>query len=1268
METEIEKGTVQAVPAVEQQGQPTRLIITQMVLENFKSYAGERILGPFHSNFSTIVGPNGSGKSNVIDAMLFVFGFRASKMRQSKVSELIHNSQKHPTLSYCQVNVHFTEVWDLPNEATGDPFTEVPDSSFIVTRRAHKDNSSSYAVNGKKKTYGQVQDLLQSKGIDLTHNRFLILQGEVEAIAMMKPKAEDPNGSGGLLEYLEDIIGTAEMKQPIEDAAKQIDVLNEDRAEKMRKVNVIAGQKDDLEETKNAALTYFSAVNAHARQANRFFQYKQWNLQNSRANKVEKNVELEKKLAVEVEKTKALREDMEAKQVELQKLAKDAKEADKAQRAANDKFHKLSLEHTGLETELKCLKKKGKKIERDAMEGEMKMKEIEESLSHQQADLDTATAEYNKLNEQLQVESDALDSMYDELRGTTDQLQKELEAKQKDLLPFSTKSTALKQQREQLQSQVDDIRSVTESAADKMTELKGTQEELQSGIQEFDADLAQIAKELETQDAAKADLEKDLAETEALRDELVGKMRTARDSLEASKVKEQAGGARSGVVQALLEMQKRKKLSGIHGRLGDLGSIDDAYDVAVTTACGHLNSVVVETTAEAQRAVEYLKKSGAGRATFIIMQQIAGKVGQSVDKPFQAPAGSERLFDLVRPADAKYRTAFYFALRNTLVAKDLDTATAVSKGSNNTRHRVVTLMGEVIETSGTMSGGGAKPRSGGMSSAAAKAPSTDDDGQSTEELQTLCQELQGQLTLAKSELQRIKSELVDATKTTKQLTKRQASMKANRDSLAVRLQSVTEKLAEIEADSKLSTTDEGKITKLESQIADIVKQEEAMNASKKDLEAAIEQLQDDIIQVGGYKVRVQKGKVDSLKDNMELIETKMDKLKAAVKSGQHQKTKTEKSMAGTQEQLLTMKEDYVKLKEAIAELEETAVGVKQTLDEATEHVEALKLQHANLANAIEEAERELSAFQSEEFRISAEIKVLREDLEEIDEALASLAHGLDGLKLELFDGEVIGEERDTDADADDGDEDNMHVDQPGEFEGLELQTYSEDQLEAMDGERVVNAYKHSVKALEEAPIKDIGALEEYQAKEDEYLAAVGELEAVTAQRDGQRQAYENLRKDRMDMFMVGFGIIKMKLKEMYQMITLGGDAELELVDSLDPFTEGVEFAVRPPRKTWKKIRNLSGGEKTLSSLALVFALHHYKPTPLYVMDEIDAALDFKNVSIVANYIKERTKNAQFIIISLRNNMFELADRLVGIYKTEDCTKTVTVEPNLVSAA
>ena len=137
---------------------------------------------------------------------------------------------------------------------------------------------------------------------------------------------------------------------------------------------------------------------------------------------------------------------------------------------------------------------------------------------------------------------------------------------------------------------------------------------------------------------------------------------------------------------------------------------------------------------------------------------------------------------------------------------------------------------------------------------------------------------------------------------------------------------------------------------------------------------------------------------------------------------------------------------------------------------------------------------------------------------------------------------------------------------------------------------------------------DRTALMDWIKKNGLYRIKLAELEAVTIQRNAARKEYETLRGQRLDMFMGGFGVITLKLKEMYQMITLGGDAELELLDSLDPFSEGIVFSVRPPKKSWKNISNLSGGEKTLSSLALVFALHHYKPTPLYVMDEIDAAL------------------------------------------------------------
>lgn len=219
-----------------------------------------------------------------------------------------------------------------------------------------------------------------------------------------------------------------------------------------------------------------------------------------------------------------------------------------------------------------------------------------------------------------------------------------------------------------------------------------------------------------------------------------------------------------------------------------------------------------------------------------------------------------------------------------------------------------------------------------------------------------------------------------------------------------------------------------------------------------------------------------------------------------------------------------------------------------------------------------------------------------------------------------------------------------------EQEGSEgLPSFSKDELQDMDKAVLKDEIAQLEKKNESTQV-DLSVLAEYRKRVEEHAARSMDLAEAVASRDGAKRKLDGLRQLRLEGFMEGFSIITARLKEMYQMITMGGNAELELVDSLDPFSEGILFSVMPPKKSWKNISNLSGGEKTLSSLALVFALHHYKPTPLYVMDEIDAALDFRNVSIVASYIKERTKNAQFIVISLRNNMFELASRLVGVYK------------------
>jgi len=179
-------------------------MIERVVLENFKSYAGRHQIGPFHKNFTAVVGPNGSGKSNLLECLLFAFGKRATKMRLKKLSELIHHSKAHPSFDHASVTVFFQDIVD---RGYAD-FEVLPHSQFSLSRIVYKSGHSKYDVNGRDSSYEEVTSLLKQRGIDLEHNRFLILQGEVEQIALMKPKGtQDDEGkaiSSGLLDYLEE--------------------------------------------------------------------------------------------------------------------------------------------------------------------------------------------------------------------------------------------------------------------------------------------------------------------------------------------------------------------------------------------------------------------------------------------------------------------------------------------------------------------------------------------------------------------------------------------------------------------------------------------------------------------------------------------------------------------------------------------------------------------------------------------------------------------------------------------------------------------------------------------------------------------------------------------------------------------------------------------------------------------------------------------------------------------------------------------------------
>ncbi|KAI9143819.1 P-loop containing nucleoside triphosphate hydrolase protein [Paraphysoderma sedebokerense] len=412
-----------------------------------------------------------------------------------------------------------------------------------------------------------------------------------------------------------------------------------------------------------------------------------------------------------------------------------------------------------------------------------------------------------------------------------------------------------------------------------------------------------------------------------------------------------------------------------------------------------------------------------------------------------------------------------------------------------------------------------------------------------------------------------------------------------------------------------------------------------LQSSADPIQTAIKELQARILEIGGVKLRSQKAKVDGIIEEMDGVNERITKVQVArgkaekdLKKAGERLEKGKRELEAVQSELEQVESDIKVKTEAALEVKKKCEEAKMIMADKKEELDSIKAQ-------LDEKSQIVDKIRAVEVEIKARLDELKIAVTEGKKRSGALKAKLKELSLQK-----IGVDEEEDAET--------------------LEELSIDELKKYDKRVLIKQIQDLEAKLSKAK-PNLTVLAEYKQRHEEYIERAKELAIVNTQREEAKNLYDDLRKKRLDEFMSGFTAISLKLKEMYQMITLGGNAELELVDSMDPFSEGILFSVMPPKKSWKNISNLSGGEKTLSSLALVFALHHFKPTPLYVMDEIDAALDFRNVSIVANYIKNRTKNAQFVIISLRNNMFELADRLVGIYKTDNCTKSICVNPKMM---
>jgi structural maintenance of chromosome 4 len=1062
-------------------------------------------------------------------------------------------------------------------QANGTPLV-IPNSDLVISRRAFKNNSSKYYMNGKESNFTVVTTLLRDRGVDLDHKRFLILQGEVESIAQMKPKAANEHDDG-LLEYLEDIIGTSKYKTPIEESAAEVETLNEVCVEKSGRVQHVEKEKNGLEDKKNKALAYIKDENELTMKQSALYQLYIDECGDNITVTEEAIGQMKAQLDAELEKHQGNENGIKQLEKQYKKGQKEYESLDKDTQSIIKEMAKFDQEHVKFEEKRKFLTGKQKKLEKTISTCETAATDVQSTIENCTANIERSAGEIAAMEKRMKAEEKELITIRESLKGKTQAFSDQIAAKQKSLEPWNEKINKKQSSIAVAESELAILHEKANAGAVALEEMQAKAASIEEGREAKLAELEQCKSERAKLEKDAARVESELQKLSKKEPELRSKLSGARQKADEARASLSNTQAQGNVLTGLMRLKESGRIDGFHGRLGNLGTIDQNYDVAISTACGALDNFVTDTVEGGQQCIEYLRKTNLGRGNFMCLD----KLGSKDLSPIETPENVPRLFDLIKATDERFRPAFYHSLQNTLVATDLAQANRIAYGAK--RWRVVTLDGQLIDKSGTMSGGGNTVKKGLMSAKLVAEVSKDQVAKLEVDRDTLEQDFQ-----KFQERQReLESSLRDLNDQIPKLDTKMQKIGLEVESSARNLADTQRRIKELSKEHQPSKTDDSRVASLEKEIAKLNKEIEKLHGETASVEQEIKALQDKIMEVGGEKLRAQKSTVDALKEEIDNLNETVSTAEVTRAKAEKQKTKHEKDHAKATKELQAAISDLESLEEDIKNQSSNAEGYQAKVDEAQEALKAKKKDLNALKAELDEKTTVLNEIRAIEIEMKNKLEENQKVLAENQKRLRYWNEKLGKLALQNI--SDLGEE----------------------IEAQELPSYTKDELTDMSKDTL----KSEIAALEEKTQNinvELGVLAEYRRRVEEHAARNADLQSAVAQRDSAKKRCDDLRRLRLEGFMEGFSTISLRLKEMYQMITMGGNAELELVDSLDPFSEGILFSVMPPKKSWKNISNLSGGEKTLSSLALVFALHHYKPTPLYVMDEIDAALDFRNVS------------------------------------------------------
>lgn len=1168
------------------------MILKSLELLGFKSFPDKTVL-EFNKGITAVVGPNGSGKSNISDAVRWVLGEQSTKnLRGSKMEDVVFmGTSLRKAKGYAEVTLRF----DNRDRSLAKETDEVS-----VTRRYYRSGESEYIINGETARLRDINELFMDTGLG-RDGYSIVGQGKIAEMVSSK--------AGERRDMLEEAAGISHFRYRRNDANKRLAAAEENLLRLRDILTELEGRVEPLRAQSEKAQRFLVLA-----EEKKTLEIGTWLHTIDRTN--DRLREQEHKIATAQAEHKAAADALEQIGEKIDAAATATQEINMQIEALRGECAKVEEQAAALDAQVKVEENSVAHNAQAISRLQADRSDETETEQHLEARIAAATASAQAAEtaaKQLQAKLDALAAEQEnKLRDAaqqserTEALRAEISALSVSVADNRVTAQTANSAVEEIQTRVESIDAQLGGRQDAYTERREAVETAKQALAQVEAEIQGAQNALDGYSLRFANRSKKAEELRGLLEEKQREAYKIQDRIRILSDLEKNMEGFGGAVKAVMREASRGALHGIHGPLSQLISVKPKYTAAIETALGAaIQNIVTDTENDAKRAIRFLQEHRAGRATFLPIAAIHAKPFS--EKGLEEQYGFVSLASDLVSAEAQYTEIIRAQLSRTVVAEDMDCAIAIAKRYNY-RFRIVTLDGQVIHAGGSMTGGSRTQNAGILSR-----------GNEIEKLKTALQAAHTELAAMQADQKSYVEEVAaaraqldgaqgDLLRAGEEKIRREGALKLAEEQLAAVSGTVRELAEEKEmllarvqtilanaADAKqLLETQQAKLREAETALGALTGASEALSAQREDLSRKASDLR--------LEIMAQEKDAAAARDELRHLQLR--------------KTSHTDRQSALAAEIAAYTEKNEQLQKNMQNLQENAAALRRQNTQAREQIENLLTQRDGL-------QKEANDLRTVERAKSVERENLSGELVRLEERKIAMQKEYDDLTAKLYEEYTLTRR---------------------EAAALEIEI-----PDFAAATKRLQALKGQIRALGSV---NVSAIEEYKEVSERYTFMSEQVADVERSRDALHKLIRELTDSMAAQFREKFRLINTAFGETFSELFGGGRAELLLSDEHDILESDIEIKVQPPGKNLKSIEPLSGGEKGLAAISLLFAILKVTPAPFCIFDEVEAALDDVNVSRYAQYVRRMTKNTQFILITHRRGTMEEADVLYGVTMQE----------------